>query len=60
MPKSKADCDREIASCKSQIAGLRAKIPGFKSKDAKDATRRQIACLQEKIYRLQAHKKTLE
>ena len=60
MPKTKADCDMEIASLKSQIAGLRAKIPAYRSKDMKDAARREIASLQGKIARLQAHKKTLK
>lgn len=50
----------EIASLKSQIAGLRAKIPAYQSKDMKNAARREIAILQGKIARLQAHKKTLK
>lgn len=59
MPKTKADCDMEIARLKGDIAQLRARIPMFKEKSSKDSTRVSIAQKQAQIVKLQAHKKTL-
>lgn len=59
MPKTKADCDMEIARLKGEIATLRARIPTYKEKSSKDSTRVSIAQLQGRIAKLQAHKKTL-
>lgn len=59
MPKTKADCDMEIARLKGDIAKLRAMIPMFKEKSSKDSTRVSIAQKQAQIAKLQAHKKTL-
>lgn len=60
MPKTKADCDMEIARLKGEIAQCRAKIPAYKSNDMKNAARQRIASCQQRIAYLQAHKKTLK
>jgi hypothetical protein len=66
MPKTKADCDREIASLKRDLEKEKEgmaiaklyKNPGWKEIVAHKQS--QIAQIKGKIASLQAHKKTLK
>lgn len=66
MPKTKADCDMEIARLKRELENQKAGIaiaktyknPGWKEIVAHKQS--EIACIKGKIASLQAHKKTLK
>lgn len=68
MPKTKADCEREIARLKETIeekkeALARAKAnhkPGWDTRSAQMSIKDEIETCKKKIKQLQDHKKTLK
>ena len=65
-PKSKADCDREIARVQGQIAYMKARIssmpngkPGSSEACNKGQAKHQLANLQSELARLKAQRKSL-
>ena len=68
MPKTKADCDREIARLKGRIESCKAELarakerqgPGWNTTTVQGQMRDEIASCKKKIAQLQAQKKTLK
>lgn len=65
-PKTKADCDRQIATVQSQIAHAKARIasmpngkPGSSEACNKGQARHELANLQSELARLKALRKSL-